>query len=238
MNSTQTAKGSASGVSKNSAINLSTSIVDRLRSDILGGVIVPGTKLRAGELRNKFDVSLTPVREALMRLAAEGLVIAEDQRGFRVTPVSRQNLMEVNELRKNLECLALRHSIENGDLDWEANVVAALHRLKSLNSRRSGEDVAINEDWERWHRAFHLALIDRCDMPVLLNFCKTLHDMSDRYRRMFLPVTRRVDRQEEHKNIAAAARNRDPDLAVKLLRAHIEQTERLVVEAFDVASDT
>lgn len=211
-----------------------TSIADSIRSRILEGSIAPGARLRADELKDQFEVSLTPVREALMRLTAEGLVIAEDQRGFRVTPVSRQNLIEVTELRTTLECLALRHSIEKGDLEWETNIVATLHRLDSLNSRRSQGAPQINAQWEHWHREFHFALIAACEMPLLLTFCRTLYDLSDRYRRMSVRAMRQVNRQSEHDAIAAAAGKRNIDLATKLLAKHIGHTKSLIIEAFDL----
>jgi DNA-binding GntR family transcriptional regulator len=214
-------------------MTLSSDIIDLLRTEILKGSIVPGARLRADELKAKFSVSLTPVREALMRLASEGLVIAEDQRGFHVAPISRDNLKEVSRLRTVLECLALRQAIKHGDINWETNVVATLHKLKAHGSRQKSDRTAIDDDWERCHRAFHLALIDGCGMPLLLDFCKTLHDMSDRYRRVFLQLTRRVDRQAEHESIAAAANKRDADRAVKLMTKHIALTETLVLEAYD-----
>jgi DNA-binding GntR family transcriptional regulator len=208
---------------------LVSGIVDRLRFDILGGKIKPGEKLRADELKSKFEVSLTPVREALMRLTAEGLVIAQDQRGFRVAPVSLHNLKEVTELRVALECLALRLSIEGGDLGWESNIVAAAHRLAALTSRQRGERPAINEEWEEWHRKFHLALIAACDMPLLIAFCKTANDLCDRYRRLYLPYIRPVDRLKEHNRIAEAACSRNSTLALKLLTEHIRRTESVII---------
>jgi GntR family carbon starvation induced transcriptional regulator len=215
---------------------LSTDIVDRIRGEILKGTMLPGVRLSPDDLRTRYDVSLTPVREALMRLAAEGLVVAEDQRGFRVAPVSRENLIEVSELRRSLECLALRHAIERGDLEWETAIVAAQHRLAALTSRRRGDKPEINDQWEQCHRAYHMALISSCGMPLLLNFCRTLHDMSDRYRRMFLTTTRQVDRSREHEMIANAARERDVERAVKLLDKHITFTETLVLDAYDAAT--
>lgn len=213
---------------QNGAVTLVTGIADQLRVEILGGKIKPGEKLRADDLKVKFEVSLTPVREALMRLSSEGLVISEDQRGFRVAPVSLQNLKEVTELRVALECLALRLSIEAGDLEWETNVVATSHRLAALTSRRSGESV-INEEWELWHRKFHFALIAACNMPLLIAFCKTANDLCDRYRRIFLPIIRPVDRLKDHNRIAAAACKRDAALAVKLLTVHIRRTESVII---------
>jgi len=113
----------------NGAATLVSGIADRLRIEILGGKIEPGAKLRADDLKTKFEVSLTPVREALMRLSAEGLVIAEDQRGFRVAPVSLNNLKEVTELRVALECWRCGWRLKPATFEWESNIVATAHRL-------------------------------------------------------------------------------------------------------------
>jgi GntR family transcriptional regulator, carbon starvation induced regulator len=217
------------GHASDGTVTLVTGIADRLRYEILGGRIAPGAKIRADDLKSKFDVSLTPIREALMRLSSEGLVIAEDQRGFRVAPMSLQNLREVTELRVALERLALRLSIEAGDLEWEANVVAAAHRLAALTSRKQERVPTINEQWEHWHRQFHFALIAACNMPLLISFCKTVHDLCDRYRRIYLPIIRPVDRLKDHNSIAEAACKRDAALAVKLMTAHIRRTEAVIV---------
>jgi DNA-binding GntR family transcriptional regulator len=222
----------------NGAATLVSGIVGQLRFEILGGKIKPGAKLRVDDLKSKFEVSLTPVREALMRLTAEGLVIAEDQRGFRVAPVSLQNLKEVTELRVALECLALRLSIKAGDLDWETNIVATAHRLAALTSRRREDQAVINEEWEQWHRKFHLALIAACGMPLLIAFCKTANDLCDRYRRIYLPFIRPVDRLKDHNRIAEATRNRDSALAVKLLTDHIRRTETVIVTSLKAMPDS
>lgn len=213
----------------NGTVTLVSSIADRLRFEILGGRIKPGAKLRADDLKTKFEVSLTPVREALMRLSAEGLVIAEDQRGFRVAPISLQNLKEVTELRVALECLALAHAIAAGDLEWETNIVATAHRLGALTSRPSNDQAVINEEWEEWHRKFHFALIAACNMPLLIAFCKTANDLCDRYRRIFLPFIRPIDRLNDHNRIAEATCKRDSALATRLLADHIRKTESVIV---------
>jgi DNA-binding GntR family transcriptional regulator len=227
---------STSAVSNGTA-TLVSSIVDRLRFEILGGRIEPGAKLRADDLKTKFEVSLTPVREALMRLSAEGLVIAEDQRGFRVAPVSLQNLKEVTELRVALECLALQHAIAAGDLEWETNIVATAHRLGALTSRPSNDQAVINEEWEEWHRKFHVALIAACNMPLLIAFCKTANDLCDRYRRIFLPFIRPIDRLNDHNRIAEATCKRDSALATKMLADHIRKTEAVIIAGVKATSN-
>ena len=112
---------------------LASSLANRLKQQITSGSIAPGEKLRLDDLRASFGVSLSPLREALSRLSVEGFVVMEDQRGYRVAPVSRTNLLEVTRLRLELECFALRESIGNGNDQWESEVVAAHYRLMKLH---------------------------------------------------------------------------------------------------------
>jgi GntR family carbon starvation induced transcriptional regulator len=220
------ANNSSSVSASSSGVTLAGTLAERLREQITGGQLVPGTKLHLEDLKETFGVSLSPLREALSRLSGEGFVVMQGQRGYRVAPVSEANLREVTTLRMETETFALKRAIALGDRDWEGRVVAALHRLNSLpptNKRKSRSEEI--EEWEREHRAFHLALISACDMPLLLQFCTTLHDLSDRYRRLFLqknPTDRNVN--QEHAVISQATISRNGDKAANLLRQHIERT--------------
>ena len=106
---------------------------------------MPGVKLHLDNMREAFGVSLSPLREALCRLESEGLVKIEDQRGYRVTAVSPDNLKEVIRLRVDLEGTALREAIEHGDLAWEgrdprgaASTQATKRRADPRKSRSNG----------------------------------------------------------------------------------------------------
>lgn len=208
---------------------LATNIAARLRQLISAGEIAPGTRLRLNDLKDSFGVSLSPLREALSRLCAEGFVMTEDQRGFRVVPVSSTNLKEVTQLRCEFETYALREAIKLGDDEWEGEVVAALHRLNKIER---GADEANTAQWEQFHSVFHRNLISACEMPLLLHFCSTLHDLNDRYRRIFLcdnPIDRDV--QQEHEEICIATIERRADDACELLRNHIHRTGANVLRA-------
>jgi DNA-binding GntR family transcriptional regulator len=202
---------------------LATTICDRIRADILTGRLKPGAKLRLEDLRAEFAVSWSPIREALSRLVAEGLIQTEGQRGYRIAPVSRASLSEVLRLRVLLESMALRESIEKGDDAWEAKVLAAHHRLTKLEDSRWESGNA--EQWEQWHRTFHDALISACESPILLQFCAQLHDLNDRYRRLFLSA-HKLDRDVagEHRAMVQATIARDTAKACRLLERHIERT--------------
>lgn len=203
-----------------------TSLVKRLRMAIMTGELAPGSKLRLEALREKLGltISRSPLREALSRLGAEGLVLIEDKRGYRVIPVSEKNLQEIAKLRVHSEGLALRESITKGDQAWADSVRTAEEKLRSIK-RTDNMSATQQEQWEQAHRDFHLKLLEACDMPLLLNHCNTLHDLNDRYRRLFLaknPFDRDVN--SEHGAIVAATLERNADLACALLAQHIQRT--------------
>jgi len=202
---------------------ISTQLVERLREAILSGELPPGAKLNVARVRERFGVSLSPLREALARLLADGLVELEDNRGYRVAPVSLKNLAEVTRLRVDLEGQALHAAVANGDARWEAKVAAAFDRLDAIV--RDPRRPSTLRAWEAAHTAFHMALIEGCDMPVLVEFCRRLMNLNDRYRRVFLQSTGGDDRSAvEHRAIVDAALGRDADAAVEQLRAHIQRT--------------
>lgn len=209
---------------------LSSTLVARVREAIMRGDLMPGAKLVLDRMRATYGVSLSPLREALCRLESEGLVQIEDQRGYRVAPVSKENLAEVIRLRVEMEGLAARESVAHGDAAWEGRIVAALHLLGRIP--REAPTSAEQEAWGKAHRAFHAELISACRMPILRQFCETLHDQSDRYRRIFLK-DHKPDRDvpAEHAAIAAAMIERRADDAVRLLRDHIERTGRNIQAA-------
>jgi DNA-binding GntR family transcriptional regulator len=198
-------------------------IVERLRESILSGELAPGTKINLDSLRRELDVSLSPLREALARLIAVGLVELYNNRGYSVAPVSVRNLMEITRLRVEFESLALATAIERGDVNWESEVMRCLHRLN--RTTRDAGDTKTLEAWEHAHRDFHISLLAGCQMPLLLNFCLLLHNLNDRYRRVFL-IASGGDRNvsTEHSEIAQGTVARDRDYACDKLREHIQRT--------------
>lgn len=202
-------------------------LVDRLREAILSGALGPGTKINLETVRRAFNVSLSPLREALARLIAVGLVELHDNRGYTVAPVSPGNLGEITELRMEFESLALSAAVAKGDVNWESEVMGSLHRLN--RTVRDRADPASQEAWEHAHRDFHMALLAGCGMPLLLNFCLTLNNLNDRYRRIFPARTNGLEESgrdiaAEHRAIAESAVGRDAARSCDRLRAHIRRT--------------
>ena len=197
-----------------------------LRSDILFGRRPPSSRLQLNELAEQHGVSLSVVREAVTRLASEDLVEATPQRGFRVRSLSLEHLRDLTWVRTQVETLAVRQSIAKGDVTWEANLVAAHHRLAVTPTYF--EDGSGNTEWMAAHAAFHAALAAAAGSPVLERLRRQLYDASELYRYWAgtLPHPARAHVADEHKAIFDAALAREADLAVDLLTQHLEATAR------------
>ena len=116
-------------MAREGSINLTQGAYEDLRADLLSCRIAPGSRLKVQELCDRLSVSLGAIREALSRLTSEGLVVAEPQRGFRAAPISAEDLLDLTKTRIQIETLCIRRAIEVGDVAWESQLVAALHRL-------------------------------------------------------------------------------------------------------------
>ncbi|MCA9547260.1 MAG: FCD domain-containing protein [Myxococcales bacterium] len=200
----------------------------RLRGEILRGDVPPGTKLKLVPLAERYAVSRGPLREAASRLAAEGLLTIEDQRGFRVAAISRADLLDVTETRKRIEVLALRDAMAHGDLAWEGRIMAALHVL----DRAPPTD---REAFAQHHKAFHEALVSACPSGYLRRFRVQLYGLTERYRNLAAErYASAADRDvaAEHRDLAAAVVARQTDRACDLLAAHLDETAQTLIAAY------
>lgn len=208
---------------------LSARVIERLRADILSGRRAPGSKLRFEMLKSDYGVGLSPLREALSRLVSAGLVTVDGRRGFRVAAASLADIADIAMVREEIEGSALRKSIAGGDDAWEAQVVAARHRL-ALLERGQSKDVDNEDVWETCHRDFHLALIGACGSPWLINLAALVNDQFDRYRRLaILKSLSGRPTSLEHQQLMEASLDRDAERAVALLLQHIREALQLIV---------
>jgi len=209
------------------AATVAEQIFLRLRADILAAKLRPGEKLQIEKLREIYEVGSTPLREALSRLSSSNLVVAEGQRGFRVAPVSRDELLDIAKTRAWVEGIALRAAIAAGDRNWEAQILAAAHRLQRL-SDEVGE--IHNDEWFRENEAFHNALVAAGNAPHLMQIRAQLYSLSDRYRRLAGVVAPRdVDR--EHQDITRAVLARNAELAVEITENHFVTTVEVILRS-------
>jgi GntR family carbon starvation induced transcriptional regulator len=204
---------------------LSERAAARIEADILAGVLAPDSRLGIAETAARYGVGATPVREALSRLAARGLVNAIGQRGFRVKPISSEDLADIIRIRTLIEREALRLSLEAGDGAWEGEIVATLHRLKwyireNRRGFREGEP-----QFDALHKNFHTSLIAACGSPRLLAAHSDLYDQTYRYRRLMM--AKFADPEEfvrAHESLAELTIHRAREEAFAALDGHISST--------------
>jgi DNA-binding GntR family transcriptional regulator len=192
---------------------------------------LPGQKLPIVQLAKHYGVSPGAVREALSRLISEGLVEFNEQRGFRVAPVSRAALMDIARTRVLIDAHALREAIRLGDVDWEADVLAAQHRLANCPFYTEGSP-PMGEEWQRLHRIFHRTLIAACGSDWLIRFHDLLFDQAIRYRALggSFRLDLRRDINGEHAEIVRAVIARDADAAAAAIKTHYQTTADLLAE--------
>ncbi len=199
-----------------------------IRDDIRRCALLPGQKLNLRAMSERYGAGQNPIREALSRLVATGLVISQDQRGFRVADISVDEARDIQRLRMHLDCWALRESIERGDAQWEARVIGShhlLHRVPLMSADGSG---GVNPEWDQHHREFHRVLISGISSPWLEHFHLLAADQAARYRNysVFAPAPESAARdiQSEHAAIVGAVVARDADRACTLLQQHYQRT--------------
>lgn len=204
-----------------------------VRRDILRGTLHPGEKLSPSGLSQDYGVSLSVVREALTRLAEQGLVVSQPQLGFTVTPISREDLLDLTSVRLDIETLALRRAVEKGDVEWRTALVAAHYRLEQTPQYDVEIDPpALNEDWAAAHKVFHDALLSACGSKRLLEIAENLRDSAELYRRWSAPIGGAYQRDlvGEHRAIFEAAQTGDADAAVDHLKEHISHTTNVLLK--------
>ncbi len=197
----------------------------RIEADIVAGALAPDSRLGITETAVRYGVGATPLREALSRLAASGLVNAIGQRGFRVRPISREDLADIICIRSVIEREALRLSMERGGADWEGDIVAALHRLKRYLVGRRQAFQEGHSEFDVLHKGFHTAILSACGSARLLSAHSDLYDQAYRYRRLMMEGF--YDPREflaKHEQLAELAIERAGVKATDALDAHIAYT--------------
>ncbi|MBV9953623.1 MAG: FCD domain-containing protein [Pseudolabrys sp.] len=215
----------APGTNAEGVQTLNASALAQMRADIIACRLMPNERLRVEALRERYGMGTSPIREALMRLEAEGFVELEQNKGFRVSEVSQGKLKDLMRTRIEIEEIALRWSIERGGVDWEAEVLSAFHRLSRQTKIDPKSPDMISELWWKAHADFHSALVSGAKSATLLAIRSRLFEQSDRY--VALSITSKGpmrDDVNEHKQLMRAVLNRDVAKACSLNRSHITRT--------------
>ncbi len=215
---------------RSSSPSITQNAYERLKADLLHGDLAPGQKLKLSELCESMEINLSAMREALARLSAEGLVIAEPQRGFRAAPLQAEDLRELTEARVEIETSCLRRSIEAGDVVWEGELLAAAHIMLRMPLNAEGQAQAPSKAWRTAHANFHTALCAACPNRWLLRMREMLFIQSERYRRIAEPLSvQERDVNAEHQRLLDAALAHDAELAVRLMEDHLHLTAKTLL---------
>lgn len=200
-----------------------------VQRDILAGLLAPGTKLGIVELAERYEIGATPLREGLSRLVSRGLIVAIGQRGFRVAPISREDLLDITRTRVLVETEALRLSMKQGDDVWEAGIMTSLHRLRRHTERLGARFSEGAEESDQLHKDFHTALLAACGSPRLLAAHSDLYDQAYRYRRLMMrSIPDGQGFYTAHRELADLVLARDTRPALKALSTHLHSTMRYV----------
>ena len=214
---------------------LASSVYSTLKGDIITGKLKPGHKLRLQVLKEDYNVGNSPLREALNRLSANGMVMREENKGFKVSTASVKELQELVQTRCWLEEIALRQSISNGNDDYDERIVLAVHRLSRATLKESKH--YSTPEHQDLHREFHQSILAACPSSILLKYCSQLQDQSFRYRNLAEVVQYRVDHEEqEHQQIRDAILDRNADNAVELLCSHYQVTADIVINSGNLSN--
>ena len=203
-----------------------------IRRDIISGVLAPEERLRIERLSRLYGVGPTPLREALQRLCAAGLVHASGNRGFAVVPLSMDEFRDLTIARVAIEEQALRLSIAHGDDAWESQVAATAYQLNKKDIALIATGETALADWEAANSAFHAATVAACGSRWLLTLRSRLNEQVERYRLASVAL-RRTDRDlvHEHADIARAVLGRDAETACALIGQHFRKTASLLASA-------
>lgn len=205
------------------------SVFNRLRAEILSCTLRPGALVQERELADRFQVSTSPIRDALLRLEEQNLVEVLPRRGYRVKAISVADAKELYEMRSILERECVMRTVEEAD----DAVVAGLDQFR---------EVPANIDLTRWvayNRRFHVALAEACGNQRLARSTREVIEQFDRFTIMSVTNDKSsglLAYVTEHSELIDAIQRRDKRLAASLIKTHIESSKRRMLDSLTYAA--
>lgn len=200
-------------------------VYEELKMQILTGAIVPGTRMMEVELANQIGVSRTPVREAIRKLEKEGLVIIEPRKGAYASQISTKDMVEILEVRQNMEGLAAFFAASRMQQDQlsELKEVAGLYNTAVADGNM--------EDMIKYDTRFHRIIVESCNNKILVQMIEQLQELVLRFRYIYYDDFRRAEKMpEEHRMILEAIENGDADSARQAADVHIDRLKEMVIQ--------
>ena len=200
-------------------------VYEELKIQILTGAIVPGTRMMEVDLAEEMGVSRTPIREAIRKLEKEGLVTIEPRRGAYASMISTQDMVEILEVRQDLEGLAAYFAATR-------MTPVEMEELKELADHYNDAVKAGSmQDMIRYDTQFHRLIVDSCNNKILVSMVEQLQELVLRFRYIYYDNFKRAENMPaEHQEIIDAIASGDADRARKAADVHIDRLKQLVIE--------
>lgn len=204
-------------------------VLEKIKQDILMGKFKPNEKLNIEYLKRHYDIGLTPIREALNRLISLGFVEFIGLKGFKVAPMSKEDLQDIYSVRQLIETNALKKAIEKGDETWEGAILASYHRLYKLEQNKAFLSKPNISEWMQRYQDFHFTLLSACQSPWLLKIDKLLFEQSERYRFLRMIKAENIEKllkkkSKLHKKLIDYVLSRKKNEAIKLFSQALHDT--------------
>ncbi|NUW68604.1 GntR family transcriptional regulator [Vibrio coralliilyticus] len=162
-----------------SSPTLTDKVSKMIYQDILSGELKPSQKLVVADLKSRYDVGASPIREALVQLSWTKYVSLEPQKGCWVSPVCVEELEDLYESLRTVAAVLLKKSIKSGGEDWELEVLTSFHKLSRINLTNDNFDW---KEWEERQHQFHIALLEGSNSRNMFEFFTDLINQIKRYR--------------------------------------------------------
>lgn len=200
-------------------------VYEELKMQILTGAIVPGTRMMEVELAKEIGVSRTPIREAIRKLEKEGLVTIEPRRGAYASQISTKDMVEILEVRQNMEGLAAYFAASRMKPDQLAELKAASDKYNTAVATGNMEDMI------KYDTDFHHIIVESCNNKILVQMIEQLQELVLRFRYIYYDNFRRAENMpEEHKAILEAISRGDADSAREAADVHIDRLKELIIK--------
>ncbi|MEZ8086333.1 MULTISPECIES: GntR family transcriptional regulator [unclassified Vibrio] len=218
-----------------SSPTLTEKVSKMIRQDILNGELTPGQKLVVADLKARYNVGASPIREALVQLSWSKYVKLEPQKGCWVSPVSKKELNDLYESLRVVSSVLLKKAIAAGDESWELDVLTSYHKLSRVQYVSEEFDCV---EWEERHQQFHVALLEGADSENMFKFFDDLINQVKRYRFLAMSAESASDdlfNIDEHEMIMKLVLSKNVEQATELLDQHLLGSMKRIEEVIEAA---
>ena len=200
-------------------------VYEELKMQILKGSIIPGTRMMEVELAEEMGVSRTPIREAIRKLEKEGLVTIEPRRGAYASMISTEDMVEILEVRQDLEGLAAYFAANRMTDEQMAELKEVSNNYNEAVKRGKMEDMI------KYDTRFHHIIVESGRNKILVQMIEQLQELVLRFRYIYYDNFRRAENMpDEHEAIVAAISEGNADKARAAADIHIDRLKELVMK--------